>query len=68
MNKRVCRIGEMILATGTEVRVTYSVFLPTYLQQIPHALDWEWTRTFVVTGWPLAAWAKERQIGTYTNS
>jgi len=39
MNKCVCSIGEMLLAAGTEVRITNSVFLPTYLQQIPHALD-----------------------------
>jgi len=67
MNKCVCSIGEMLLAAGTEVRITNSVFLPTYLQQIPHALDWDWTRAFEVTGLPLTAWAKERQIWTYTN-
>ena len=64
----VCSIGEMLLRTGSEVRVTKSVFIPTYLQLIPHELDLEWNRDFVVTAWPLAAWAKESQVGTYTNS
>jgi len=35
MNKCVCSIGEMLLTTGHEVWVPKSVFIPTYLQQIP---------------------------------
>ena len=39
MNKWVCSIGEILLTTGTEVRIPKLVFIPTYLQQIPHELN-----------------------------
>jgi len=29
----------MILATGTEAGIPKSVFIPTYIQQTPHALN-----------------------------
>jgi hypothetical protein len=35
MNKCVWRIHEIILATGIEVRIPKSVFIPTYTQQTP---------------------------------
>ena len=39
MNKRVFIIGEMILATGTEISVPKPVLVSTYLIQVPHALN-----------------------------
>jgi len=40
MKTLVRSISEMILATGTEVRVRKSILLPTHLQQITQEMDW----------------------------
>jgi hypothetical protein len=57
----------MILETETEVEIPKSVYVPTYIQ-VPHASNWDWNHVFVLTGWPLAAWSKERKVGTKPDS